>query len=104
MPQTIRHRLHILEAAYWKAGVITLLAPSSPYRPWRYAIGEVRPGDYALLALGTDPQSVLTVLARVDDEGTLSGALLGMSGHRADLFEVATLASTLDLGDEAFPG
>jgi hypothetical protein len=104
MPQTIHHRLHILEAADWKAGVITLLAPSSPYRPWRYAFGEARPGDYALLVLGTDPQSVLTVLARVDDEGSLSGALLGMSRYRADLFELATLASTLDLGGEAFTG
>lgn len=104
MPQTFHHRLHILEAADWKAGVITLLAPSSPYRPWRYAFGEARPGDYALLVLGTDPQSVLTVLARVDDEGTLSGALLGMSRYCADLFELATLASTLDLGDEAFTG
>lgn len=102
MLQTIHHRLHILEAADWKAGIITLLAPASPYRPWRYAFGEARPGDYALVVLGTDPQSVLTVLGRFDDEATIGGALLDVTRRHADLLELATLASTLDLGNEAF--
>ena len=73
MTKSIHHRLHILEAADWKDGVITLLDPSSPYRPWRYAFGETRPGDCALLVLGTDPVSVLTVLGRIDDKGGLDG-------------------------------
>ena len=101
MPQTIHHRLHILEAADWKAGVITLLEPRSPYRPWRYAFGEARPGDYAILVLGTDPASVLTVLARVGDEGGLSGALVNR-GYSADVVDLTTLAMMLDLGDSAF--
>ncbi|MDO3634439.1 hypothetical protein [Mycolicibacterium arseniciresistens] len=101
MSQTIHHRLHILEAADWKAGVITLLEPRSPYRPWRYAFGEARPGDYAILVLGTDPASVLTVLARVGDEGGLSGALLNQR-YDADLVDLTTVAMLLDLGDDAF--
>lgn len=43
MAQTIHHRLHILEAADWMDGVITLLEPRSPYRPWRYAFGSPGP-------------------------------------------------------------
>lgn len=101
MSQTIHHRLHILEAADWKAGVIMLLEPRSPYRPWRYAFGEARPGDYAILVLGTDPASVLTVLARVGDEGGLSGALVNR-GYSADVVDLTTLAMMLDLGDSAF--
>lgn len=97
MSQTVHHRLHILEAAEWKDGVITLLEPHSPYRPWRYAFGESRPGDYALVVLGTDPVSVVTRLARIDHEGGLGGALL--SPYGADLVDLATLAMVLDLSD-----
>lgn len=96
MSQTVKHRLHILEAADWKDGVITLLAPHSPYRPWRYAFGEARPGDYAILVLGTDPVSVLTVLARIGDEG---GATLNLRRYRADLVDLTTLAMILELPD-----
>lgn len=99
MSQTIHHRLHIIEAADWKDGVITLLEPSSPYRPWRYAFGETRPGDYAILALGTDPVSVLTVLARIDPEGGFGGALLDRWRFRVDLVDLTTLAMVLDLSD-----
>lgn len=97
MSQTIHHRLHILEAADWKDGVITLLEPLSPYRPWRYAFGETRPGDYAIVVLGTDPASVLTRLARIDREGNLGGAVVGTYG--ADLVDLTTLAMVLDLRD-----
>ncbi|MGV0741042.1 hypothetical protein [Mycolicibacterium sp. XJ870] len=97
MSQTVHHRLHILEAADWKDGVITLLEPRSPYQPWRYAFGESRPGDYALVVLGTDPASVLTVLARIDLEGNLGGAVLDAYG--ADLVDLTTLAMVLDLRD-----
>lgn len=95
----IHHRLHILEAADWKAGVITLLNPDSPLRPWRYSFGEARPGDYAMLVLGTDPASVLTVLARIGDDGSLGGALVDLARHRADLVDLTTLAMVLDLPD-----
>lgn len=97
MSQTIRHRLHILEAADWKDGVITLLEPQSPYRPWRYAFGETRPGDYALVVLGTDPVSVLTRLARIDHEDNLGGAVVEAS--YADLVDLTTLAMVLNLSD-----
>lgn len=97
MSQTIHHRLHILEAADWKDGIITLLEPRSPYQPWRYAFGESRPGDYAIVVLGTDPVSVVTRLARIDHEGGLGGAVLGL--HGADLVDLATLAMVLDLSD-----
>lgn len=97
MSQTVHHRLHILEAADWKDGIITLLDPRSPYRPWRYAFGESRPGDYALVVLGTDPVSVVTRLARIDHEGGLGGAVLNPCG--VDLVDLATLAMVLDLSD-----
>jgi hypothetical protein len=97
--QTIHHRLHVLEAADWKDGVITLLDPSSPYRPWRYAFGEARPGDYAMLVLGTDPVSVLTVLARIGDDGGLDGSMLDTRRYRTDLVDLTTLAMLLDLPD-----
>lgn len=100
MSQTIHHRLHILEASDWKAGVITLLEPKSAYQPWRYAFGETRPGDYAIVVLGTDPASVLTVLARIDHEGGLGGAML--DPDNAELVDLTTLAMMLDLGDEPF--
>jgi len=90
-----RIRLHILEAADWKDGIITLLEPTSPYRPWQYAFGESRPGDYAIVVLGTDPASVLTKLARIDHEGPLGGALL--RDYRLDLVDLTTLAMVLDL-------
>ncbi len=95
MTKTIHHRLHILEAADWKAGVITLLEPGSPYRPWRYAFGETRPGDRALLVLGTDPVSVLTVLGRIDDQGGLDGCTLSQR-HRLNLVDLTTLAMLAD--------
>lgn len=97
MSQTVHHRLHILEAADWTDGIITLLEPRSPYRPWRYAFGESRPGDYALVVLGTDPVSVVTRLARIDHEGGLGGAVLNPYG--VDLVDLATLAMVLDLSD-----
>lgn len=99
MPQPIQHRLHILEAADWKAGIITLLNPDSPLRPWRYSFGEARPGDYAMLVLGTDPASVLTVLARIGDSGSLGGATVDLARYRADLVDLTTLAMVLDLPD-----
>ncbi|WP_232491080.1 hypothetical protein [Mycobacterium dioxanotrophicus] len=97
MTQTIHHRLHILEAADWKDGLITILEPRSPYRPWRYGFGETRPGDYAILVLGTDPSSVLTVLARIDHEGGFGGAVL--NPYAADLVDLTTLAMVLGLSD-----
>lgn len=99
MSQTIHHRLHILEAADWKDGVITLLNPDSPYRPWRYTFGEARPGDSAMLILGTDPVSAVTVLARVGDEGGLGGSMMNLRQYRADLVDLATLAMVLNLPD-----
>ncbi|WP_231643291.1 hypothetical protein [Mycolicibacterium baixiangningiae] len=102
MTQTIHHRLHILEAADWKDGVITLLEPRSPYRPWRYAFGEARAGDYAMLVLRTDPVSVLTVLARVGEEDDLGGAMLDLPRYRADIVDLSTLAMMLGLNDNAF--
>ncbi len=102
MERTIHHRLHLVEAADWKDGVITLLAPDSPYRPWRYAFGDSRPGDYAVMVLGTDPVSVLTLLGRIDHEGGLGGALFNdhwLGG--SNLVDLATLATVLDL-DDAF--
>lgn len=100
MSQTIHHRLHILEAADWKDGVISLLEPRSPYQPWRYSFGESRPGDCAIVLLGTDPVSVVTRLARIDPDGGLGGAVLDARG--AELVDLTTLAMLLDLGGEAF--
>ncbi|GAA2531782.1 hypothetical protein [Mycolicibacterium diernhoferi] len=91
-----------MEAADWKDGVITLLEPDSPYRPWRYAFGDSRPGDYSVMVLGTDPVSVLTLLGRIDHEGGLGGALF--NDHwvgSSNLVDLATLAMVLDL-DDAF--
>jgi hypothetical protein len=102
MPQTVHHRLHILEAADWKDGVITLLASGSPYRPWRYAFAEARPGDHAMLVLRTDPVSVLTVLARVGDDDVFGGAMLDVRRRRADVVELSALSMTLNLNDNAF--
>ncbi|MCK0173881.1 hypothetical protein [Mycolicibacterium sp. F2034L] len=99
MSQTIRHHLHVLEAADWKAGIITLLEPASPYRPWRYGFAEARPGDYAMLVLGTDPVSVLTVLARIDTEEWPGGAMLDLRRYRANVVDLTTLAMMLDLED-----
>lgn len=99
MPQTIRHRLHVLEAADWKAGIITLLEPGSPYQPWRYGFAEARPGDYAVLILGTDPVSVLTALARIDTEEWPGGAMLDLPRYGADVVDLTTLSMMLDLGD-----
>lgn len=99
MSQTINHRLHVLEARDWKDGVITLLEPRSPYRPWRYAFGESRPGDYAVMVLGTDPATVLTVLARIDHDGGLGGAVLDTRRYSRNLVDLTTLAMVLDLGD-----
>lgn len=99
MSQTTRPRLHVLEAADWKAGIITLLEPSSPYRPWRYGFAEARPGDYAILVLGTDPVSVVTVLARIDTEEWPGGAMLDLPRYRADVVDLTTLAMMLDLSD-----
>ena len=90
-----RIRLHILEAADWRDGIITLLEPRSPYRPWRYAFGESRPGDYTLQVLGTDPVSVLTVLGRIDHEGPDGGAVLGR--RTPDLVDLTTLAMMLEV-------
>lgn len=101
MTQTIHHRLHILEAADWKDGVITLLEPRSPYRPWRYAFAAARPGDYALIILGTDPVSALTVLPRISDEG-FGGAMASVRGHGVDLVDVSTLARVRDLEANLF--
>lgn len=101
MTQTIHHRLHILEAADWKDGIITLLELRSPYRPWRYASAAARPGDYALVILGTDPVSALTVLARVGDEG-LGGAVAALQRHDADLADISTLARVFDLDANLF--
>jgi hypothetical protein len=97
--QTVHHRLHILEAADWKAGVITLLNPDSPYRPWRYAFGGSRRGDYAMLVLGTDPVSVLTVLARIGDEDGGGGGMLNLDRYRADVVDLTCLAMLLDIPD-----
>ena len=99
MQQGIRHRLHILEATDWKDGVITILAPTSPYLPWRYAFGDVRPGDYALLVLGTDPVSVLTVPARIGDDGGLDGLTRSTGRYDADVVDLTTLAMLLDIED-----
>ncbi|BBZ55211.1 hypothetical protein [Mycolicibacterium phocaicum] len=99
MPQTIHHRLHILEAADWKDGVITLLEPRSPYRPWRYAFGESRPGDCVLLVLGTDPVSVLTSLGRIDHDGGFGGALVSSRRWSQKLVDLTTLAMMCDLDD-----
>ena len=99
MSQTVHHRLHVLEAADWKDGVITLLEPLSPYRPWRYAFGESRPGDCALLVLGTDPVSVLTHLGRIDHEGGFGGALVNSSRSSRPLVDLTSLALMLDLQD-----
>lgn len=101
MSQRIHHRLHVLEAADWKAGVITILEPDSPYLPWRYAFGEARPGDCAMLVLGTDPVSVLTVLARIGDDGGLDGSALATRHYGADVVDLTTLAMLLDI-DDAF--
>ncbi len=79
--------------------MITLLNPDSPYRPWRYTFGEARPGDSAMLILGTDPVSAVTVLARVGDEGGLGGSMMNLRQYRADLVDLATLAMVLNLPD-----
>lgn len=101
MTQTVHHRLHVLEAADWKAGVITILEPESPYLPWRYAFGEARPGDYAMLVLGTDPVSVVTVLARIGEGGGLDGSLLDTRRHDVNVVDLTTLATMLGI-DVAF--
>lgn len=104
MLQTDHIRVHIVEAADWRDGVITLLAPGSPYRPWRHTSGDARPGDYAMLVLGTDPISVLTELPRVGDDGDLGGALLNLHRHHAGVVDLTSLATVLGLGENAFSG
>ncbi|MGW0157848.1 hypothetical protein ACWDUN_00860 [Mycobacterium sp. NPDC003323] len=99
MPQTAHIRLHVLEATDWKDGIITILEPRSPYRPWRYAFGDARPGDWAVIVLGTDPVSVLTVLAHIDQEDGLGGAALNLRRYSMHLVDLTTLAMLLDLPD-----
>ena len=48
--------------------------------------------------LGTDPTSVLTRLARVDEDGGLTGAVTG-TYHAGDLVDLTTLAMMFDLRD-----
>ena len=80
MSQTIHHRLHILEAADWKDGVITLLAPSSPYRPWRYAFGEARAGDDAFTGWRLDDEKAERVILAVH-EVKVYGSPYNRCGH-----------------------
>ncbi|WP_235733201.1 hypothetical protein [Mycolicibacterium neoaurum] len=89
----------MLEAADWKDGIITILEPRSPYRPWRYAFGDARPSDWAVVVLGTDPTTVLTQLAYIDQKDDLGGAMLNLRRLSASLVDLTTLAMLLDLPD-----
>lgn len=52
------------------------------------------------MVLGTDPVSVLTLLARIDHEGGFGGALLNDHWvHSSNLVDLTTLATVLDLDD-----
>lgn len=95
--------MHVLEAVDSKDGAITLLAPNSPYRPCAVRLGEARSGDYDMLVPGTDPPSVLTVLASVGDEVALGGALLSSWRYGADVVDLTTLAMMLELGTAPSP-
>ncbi len=95
MSQAIQPRIHILESAAWKDGVITLLEPSSPYRPWRYTFADTLPGDYVMFVLGTDPVSVLTTLGRIESDGNF-GWVSDIELRRSDLVDLGTLAMLLD--------
>ena len=96
MTQTITERLHIVEGSDWKDAVIALLEPESPYRPWRHGFGEAHAGDPVAVVLNTDPTSVLTRLAYVDDHGDPGCAVVG-SPSWGSLVELNTLAMMLGL-------
>ncbi|WP_101948018.1 hypothetical protein [Mycobacterium sp. 3519A] len=96
MTQTITERLHIVEGSDWKDAIIALLEPESPYRPWRHGFGEAHAGDPVAVLLNTDPVSVLTRLAYVDDDGDPGCAVVD-SPSRAGLVDLTTLAMVLGL-------
>ncbi len=59
-PQT--QQLHVIQSSDWKDAVITVLAPASPYRPWRTEAVDISEGDLLLFAVSTDPPSIVTAV------------------------------------------
>jgi hypothetical protein len=62
----------------WKEAVVALLEPESSYTPWRSEADDAEEGDAVAFVLNTDPESVLTELGYVGNDGdpTLAGVEL----------------------------
>src|ERR1700750_3026166 len=68
-----RRQVHLVAGRPWKDALISFLEPHSPYRPW--VTGSVlNKGDIIIVALDTDPRTVLTS-ARIRADGGIMAAL-----------------------------
>ncbi len=75
----------------WKDAVISLLEPRSPYRPWTTQ-ESVEPGHSVVVALDTDPTSVLSAVGTVGSDGEIRSAITQIKSYRREaLLEMATL-------------
>ena len=92
MEQVRPRRLHIVHATDWKAAVITLLEPRSPYRPWRHGSAEARSGDTVAFVLDTDPPSILTERIELTTDGGLDSAVFDEPLRHATLKDSADVA------------
>lgn len=72
--------MHLVEGRPWKDALISFLEPRSPYEPW---VGgrALTKGDVVVVALDTDPQTVLTS-ARIGAVGDVKTALAGVDRSR----------------------
>lgn len=103
MPEPVcTGRLHIVEGRPWKDALISLLAPSSPYRPWRHS-DDVHVGDAVVAVLDTDPRTVLGAVARVGADGDVGPAIADMR-YSASLLELSALEMLLGREIGPFPG
>jgi hypothetical protein len=75
-----RRQVHLVAGRPWKDALISFLEPHSPYRPW--VTGSVlNKGDIIIVALDTDPQTVLTS-ARIGADGDVKSALADVDRSR----------------------
>jgi hypothetical protein len=102
IPTTTDCRLHVVESTDWRQGVIKLLEPSSPYRPWRFGEQEARPEDPVLIILNTEPCSVVTFWGVVGDDGDLANFTLAPRKCRTALLHLPTFVAVLEHCDATF--
>lgn len=51
----VRATVHLVEGSPWDEAIISVLAPQSPYRPWRLNNSEsIRPGDTLIGSIAAD--------------------------------------------------